>query len=216
MKHDIVKKLRAHLAQPVNTECGVVYLLAEIRKILEKDRPDPKPFALWMYCHWALHVNLSNTNTTQHFLEQIDTYVSHTVANLTPKGSLTLSDEDRLLEDFVYLSTFRDQLRDCLNFYDLPTELCDDDENWYAFMAAYAMVIEDGELSSETKKNDGLETIDRVTFNVGNSLGDENHVPFTIVWQIFLRDRRILKIALEATPHTFVKMSTHISLIPAP
>ena len=47
MNKDITRKLRNHLSQPVNTECAVVYLLAEVRKILERDKLDPKPFALW-------------------------------------------------------------------------------------------------------------------------------------------------------------------------
>jgi len=51
MTKDIIAKLHEHLSRPVDTECTVVYLLAEVRKILERDKPDPKPIALWMYCH---------------------------------------------------------------------------------------------------------------------------------------------------------------------
>ena len=36
MKNDIVDKLRDHLTQGVDTECDVVYLLAEIRKVLDE------------------------------------------------------------------------------------------------------------------------------------------------------------------------------------
>src|SRR2546426_10116453 len=74
MIKDITEKLRKHLAGGVRTECRVVYLLAEIRKILEEEKPDPRPMALWMFCHWALHVNLSRSGTTAHFLEQIDAF----------------------------------------------------------------------------------------------------------------------------------------------
>jgi hypothetical protein len=214
MKDDIAKKLRAHLAQPVDTECGVVYLLAGVRKILEQDRPDPKPFALWMYCHWALHVNLSNTNTTKHFLEQIDTYISHTVADLTPTGSLTIQDEDRLFREFVYLDGFRDQLREFLTSYDLPTAVCTGDKQWFAFIAAYAKIIEDGELSCNAKKGNGVTVIEKVTFKVGNPLGAENHLPFKIIWDIQLKDRRMLRVELDAI-ETLV-MSCHLELIPSP
>jgi len=39
MRDAIVKKLRAALSGPVDDECKVVYILAEIRKLLELTRP---------------------------------------------------------------------------------------------------------------------------------------------------------------------------------
>ena len=86
MISDIVSKLNKHLSQSVETECSVVYLLAEVRKILEKDTQDPETFALRMYCHWALHVDLTYRNTTKHLLEKVDIFVlnnSTTETNLT-------------------------------------------------------------------------------------------------------------------------------------
>ena len=56
----IVDKLRAAISEPVDSECKVVYILAETRKLLETYPPDPLPFALKLYCHWALHVDLEN------------------------------------------------------------------------------------------------------------------------------------------------------------
>ena len=63
MTNDIIEKLRKHLAGGVRTECRVVYLLAAIRKTLEDEKPNPRALALWMFCHWALHVNLSHSPT---------------------------------------------------------------------------------------------------------------------------------------------------------
>jgi hypothetical protein len=51
-------KLNAFLADPVDSECKVVYLLCEVRKLLERVPAHQRPFALNMYCHWALHVDL--------------------------------------------------------------------------------------------------------------------------------------------------------------
>ena len=58
----IVDKLRLHLRKPIESECAVVYLLAEVRKLRERDHADHKMEALWMYCHWALHVDLAKYN----------------------------------------------------------------------------------------------------------------------------------------------------------
>jgi hypothetical protein len=64
MTKDIVSKLMALLSEPVDTECKVVYLLAEVRKLLERDDPNHNMGSLWMYCHWALHVDLESPKTT--------------------------------------------------------------------------------------------------------------------------------------------------------
>jgi hypothetical protein len=53
----IVTKLRGALSKTVDSEAKVLYLLAESRKLLETYPSDPRPIALKIYCHWALHVN---------------------------------------------------------------------------------------------------------------------------------------------------------------
>src|SRR6266478_3404586 len=105
MDNDIVNKLRKHLSDPVDTECKVVYLLCEVRKLLDKKTPDPFPFALRLYCHWALHVDLLYTSTTTHFLEKIDNYVFDKLNSKETED--TLLAENALFKELVYLDTFR-------------------------------------------------------------------------------------------------------------
>jgi hypothetical protein len=192
MTKDIVSKLRVHLSKPVDTECAVVYLLAEVRKLLENERPDPKPYALWMFCHWALHVNLTQSATTSNLLERIDRFVLKNVAGFHDDGTFAVSDEESLKREFVFLDTFRQELRDFLNEYRLPVELSDADKHWFNFLAAYAGVIEDGELSAAKGKS-ALRAIEKVTFSKGPALSETNHVPFSIHWDILLQDGRLLK-----------------------
>src|SRR6266568_4709008 len=99
MKKDIVGKLRQHLKTPIKTECAVVYLMAQARKLLERDDPQHTNRALWMYCHWALHVDLDSPNTTVDFLRRIDSWVTNRIAYLTPSGPWTVIDEHRLFAD---------------------------------------------------------------------------------------------------------------------
>jgi hypothetical protein len=99
MKADIVTKLAKHLDQPVVTECAVVYLLAEVRKLPAEDDPEHSFGALWMFCHWALHVDLDSPRTTMHFLERVDRWVTNSVAYLTPSGPWKFLEEHRLFED---------------------------------------------------------------------------------------------------------------------
>jgi len=107
-------------------------------------------------------VDLSRENTTLHFLERIDSFVFNRVSGFPGDGNCSFLDEHHLLREFLYLDTFRDQLRAFLHSYDLPTPLCDDDKAWFSFVSAYAGVIEDGALSSG--KADNLKAIEEVTF----------------------------------------------------
>ena len=112
----IVGKLRALLADGIDSECEVVYLLCEIRKLFDKTPAPARPFALNMYCHWALHVDLSGTDTIMPFLQQIDAYVDGVLVGPEDFGA-----SNRMVRDFIFLDTFKSQLRDFLAGYGLPT-----------------------------------------------------------------------------------------------
>jgi len=43
MTDAIVEKLRQHVSGPVDTECKVVYLLCEIRKLIPKNAQENRP-----------------------------------------------------------------------------------------------------------------------------------------------------------------------------
>src|SRR5712692_5589567 len=105
-ENSIVTKLRTALLDAVDSECKVVYILAETRKLLETYPPDPLPFTLKLYCHWALHVDLDNPGTTLPFLERVEAYVEGVRA-----GNSDMHGEQAMLREFVFLDTFRQQFR---------------------------------------------------------------------------------------------------------
>jgi len=219
MTNDIIEKLRKHLVGGVRTECRVVYLLAEIRKMLEDEKPNPRPLALWMFCHWALHVNLSRSGTTSHFLHRIDAFtINKNIRGLPePDGKFSFIDEHNLNKDLLFLGNFRQQLRDFLQSNKQSTRLCDNDKSWFRFLSAYAGVMEDGTLSIEGANN--LRVVDKVTFTKGRSLSKDHHVPFTIQWDIHLKDGRIVRMDLKTVPGAPAKSnmySSGLTLIPAP
>jgi hypothetical protein len=192
MKNAIVEKLRRHLSCPLDTECEVVYLLCEIRKLLDKQRVEPTPFALRLYCHWALHVDLSRPSTTMPFLTKVDNYVFNKLnAGETEE---TLLEEHALFRDFVYLETFRKELSQFLALNDLPTSLCDEDARWFAFLAAFASIIEDGSLACQSKDPDELRLVKRVTFTRVPQVTPDGHVPFGIKWDVLLKDKRRVEV----------------------
>ena len=58
----------------MDDECKVVYLLAEVRKLLDPVPPAQRPPALNLYCHWALHLDLHGKDTLTPFLQEVDAY----------------------------------------------------------------------------------------------------------------------------------------------
>jgi hypothetical protein len=80
MKDSIIEKLRSALDSALDSglddEFRVFYVLGESRKLLEKYPPDPVPFALLLYCNWALHVDLDRPKTTLPFLVRVDEFVA--------------------------------------------------------------------------------------------------------------------------------------------
>jgi hypothetical protein len=209
MTKDIVGKLRDHLATEIDTECEVVYLLVEIRKLLDRDDPTHVDAALWMYCHWALHVDLESPKTTAEFLRRVDLWVTNNVAYLTASGPFTLMDEIHLFRDFTYLETLRRELAGFFKKYALPTTMCDVDEQWFAFLSAYAGVIEDGTLAMKADKNNKLGAVKQVTFKKGKPLSSDYHVNFIVQWDIELKDGRTVKTEFDAQPNHPLKMSGH-------
>jgi hypothetical protein len=58
MTKDIIAKLRAELEAGITTEVQAVYLLAGIRKLIERDEAEDDYPALKFHCDWALHARL--------------------------------------------------------------------------------------------------------------------------------------------------------------
>lgn len=190
MEESIIRKLKDILAGPIDSECKVVYVLAECRKLLEKT-PCPDSFALKLYCHWALHVDLDNPRTTLPFLEKADEYARSVLA-----GSRDITGENRALHEFVF-DTFRDQLRAFLKKYDLPTALCDEKQRWHEFLTYYSKVVEDGSIScsAPTKK---MGVISEVVFTRGREVPGY-YLPFGLIWTISLQDGRTLEVEVKAS-----------------
>lgn len=60
MEDEIISKLKSALNEPIQKECQVVYILVEIRKLLEKNKIKANYPVLNFYCNWALHSYIEN------------------------------------------------------------------------------------------------------------------------------------------------------------
>lgn len=175
-----------------------MYLLAQVRKLIERENPQPVPFALKMYCHWALHVDLTGLDTTKGFLIPIDALIVNTIAGFTPDPAYKLMSSDSLFRDLIFLETFRSQLKDFLLRYGLPSDLCDIEASWFGFLEAYAGLIEDGSLSIQSTSSP-LNAVKKVVFTKGgNPIAADSLFTFVIQWDVVLNDDRIFRMGFEA------------------
>lgn len=140
MKDELISKIGVALSKPIEEECQVVYILVEIRKLLdrvlgEKTKLERYP-VLNFYCNWVVHAELGGTTPIDPVLNKIEDLLAdpnlHNPKNM-PEAmfgflNLNLFSEEfgKLLKEYslenpltkhVYRSKFRDMfvgiLRDC-------------------------------------------------------------------------------------------------------
>ncbi|MGA2205265.1 MAG: hypothetical protein ABSG10_00900 [Terracidiphilus sp.] len=206
MKDQLVDKLRIAVSEDISKECQVVYILAESRKLLEKYPPDPAPFAFKMYCHWALHIDLTNPGTTEIFLQRVDKFVESFVArnaSILLASNAEILEEKQMFYEFAFWDTFRQQFQGFLKAYGLPTALCDEDKRWHDFLRYYARVIEDGTLCCGAKVKHGVKVkrlrfVEKIIVEKGRPRPTNNSAPFDLAWHIVLLDGRALTVDVSA------------------
>ena len=185
MQHSILEKLRPFLSEPVDSECKVVYILAESRKLLDTYPLDRQSFALRLYCHWALHINLTFASTTKQFLSAVEEFILQHL--MGPRDAASMERQSQRVRNLIFLDAFRIQFREFLVAYNLPTELCDNDARWIQFILHYAGVIEDGSLSCEAR-GEPLQYLESVVFSRGTVEQTWGYLPFTMTWLVHFRD----------------------------
>jgi len=133
MRTRIVEKLDTFLKKhSMAEECEVVYLLVELRKILDKDREmgSDKYFLVRFHADWAVHTKKDKITPA---MKEIMTKVEESI-DVYPKN------EDI---DFLLLPEFRSELSQLLKSNDLPFGFCQNDEKWLKFMFALTQVVAD-------------------------------------------------------------------------
>lgn len=188
MRLDIVEKLDRVLQERIDTEPLVVYLLCEVRKLLDYEKGPPTP--LRMFCNWALHVDLTYSSNTRPFIQNVDAVVAAIVASGT---TAALTAQRALVQEFATFDSFRIDLLDFLSRHGLPTDLCVRDDVWFTFLAGYALVIEDGSLFS------AVTTVDALTFSTRPPGVTPSDLSFAPTWLVWLKQPHNGHTALEVS-----------------
>lgn len=192
MEESIVRKIRHALEGPLDSECKVVYILAESRKLLDSARHDHGSFALRLYCNWALHVDLDFPATTLPFLRIVEKYAKSVL-----DGCKDIVEENRMLGEFAFLESFRREFEEFLRSHRLPTDVCTDRKRWHEFLTYYSGVIEDGSIFCKAQ-TDELKLVRGVVFKKGREVPGY-HLPFGLIWTIIFRDGRKVEVEVKAS-----------------
>ncbi len=127
MNRHIVGKLKKFLSNHsiLKEECEVVYLLVEIRKLIEDDKKNFR--TLYFYCCWVAHNRLSYPNIADFLSDKFDRYID------LQKGKRGIQ-KDLISgqKDFFKLRDLNNELRAFLTANKLPTNLLDGN-TWYKF-----------------------------------------------------------------------------------
>lgn len=137
MTDKIVDKLRAELAKPITTEPQVVYLLVEIRKLLERDTVGGFG-TLKLYCNWAVHATVERGGAVD-LLKTFDDIEDAYQRN----DNISYKKLVKAAETVLGTKTFQLELKGFLKSRKLDTALCDNEEQWRIFLEQYIKVIED-------------------------------------------------------------------------
>jgi hypothetical protein len=138
---DILYKLAKELDAGVESEVQVVYLLAGIRKLIERDDAREKYPDLNFHCDWALHAKLDRRAAKEVLLE-FDAAHAHLRG-----GTIELHDLPKELGSEIdrisKMTSFEEELSQFFEDYGLPTLTKNRSDGWPHFLHLYARVIED-------------------------------------------------------------------------
>lgn len=202
MVPDLLSKLTGTLSKPIRTECQVVYLMVEIRKLMDRREEErrkgmsegdqrklrPEFPVLKLFCDWAVHINIEWNREAEPLLREFDGAVESVKAgNGIPLSFL----------QFLSLSHFRDEFARFLNVNGLPTHLVEDGDAWELFLDLYSAVVSDCPISY-TKAQIAFKLISKLTLTkdmpegesyafVRSLLGGEPHSVW-MNWRIELTD----------------------------
>jgi hypothetical protein len=177
---NIIEKLKAELNKGITTEPQVVYLMAEIRKLLEQQGAKKQYEYLTFHCDWVLHSKLHGT-TAQKILKQFD------AANIHLKTGIELhSLPSKLRNEIDRISRMELFTEECSQFLaanGLPSLDTTRPDGWAHFLHLYGKIVEDCPLVMSTKNSAaGIEKV-TVHLELANQIVG-NEIIYKMTWTV--------------------------------
>ena len=177
MQNDILEKLTRELNNIITTEAQTVYLLVQIRKLME--HKSKKTFdTLKMFCDWALHIELSRNKQIIELLKEFDEAMKRENNGYGP-----------IKYDYLSLKKFKEAMKEFLTEFNLPQNILKSRE-WSLFLRLYTSVVSDCPV---TKKDYPFKFIEEISMS---DLQPDNAPPeyfkqregFYLQWQVIKKD----------------------------
>lgn len=130
LKDALIRKIQHVLDRRITNEMQVVYLLVELRKLMDQEAyQDP---ILRMFCNWAVHTSLGKRGDgSTLILGEFDDFI----AELKERKKLS---PDRA---HVSLGTFREALTRCFEHFGLSARFAQSLEGWKRFFSLYSSIV---------------------------------------------------------------------------
>ena len=184
MREEMIRKLRGELEEGITSERQVVYVLAEIRKLIEGEGLKKKYPDLKFHCDWSLHPALDGAGAKA-LLAQFDE------AQPLFKAQMHVHDFPpelkREIRRISQMESFYEELTQFLKDLGLPPLTLHRSDGWIHFLHLYTRVIENIPLISA---NTTTQNVSKVTVHfeaaketVKHEYGEE--IIFKVTWRIF-------------------------------
>jgi hypothetical protein len=138
-RHKLVDKIEDELNKGITTEAQVVYVLVEVRKLMEITDQSAKYPVLSFYCDWALHSRMDRSGALR-ILQYFDTYCDKCIRD--PIEGAELSTE---IDGIIGGEHFREELAAFLKSVHISAIL--ELPQWFVFLELYSRVIIDTPLT---------------------------------------------------------------------
>lgn len=172
---ELVEKIQRLLDRPLTKEMQVVYLLVELRKLMERAAYDDP--VLKMFCNWVVHINLENKGPGATLL--LNDFDDHFTQLLEHK---------RILPNAGHISggAFVQALDQCLRRFDITANFLHDLRKLKRFFRLYASIVSECPIVYTASKTQ-LKYVQRVEI-VGVSHGILSKDWPVINWLITMHD----------------------------
>jgi len=177
-RHAIAEKLAPKVQEAITTESQVVYIMVELRKLLEYDHLKSEYDIINFYGNWVVHTKLEQSPIADKIVRYFDRLQTGELGSLDGQTETELyqqvaSFRNELVEQSVPAKPrdgisrlighlpFQNQLRDCLTHFSLPTMLCEDAQ-FGAFRVQLGKVIEECPLFILKRKRNHQEATTRL------------------------------------------------------
>ena len=142
-REELIEKLNKFLVkhQIFTEECHVVYLMVELRKLLDREREENfsnSDSLVRFHADWVLHTKKDHITQS---MQEIMTKIDNGIDTYPKNGDI----------DFLSMPEFRKELVVLLKKYNLPSSFCKEDDQWLNFINILTQVLSDQPIINPTE-----------------------------------------------------------------